>query len=258
MPHKILYIEDNPNNMQLVRKMLKVTDYQLYEAVDGNSGYETALKVLPDLILTDINLPDINGVEVISYLKQSPLLHDVPIIAITADNSTKLEQQCLISGAVAVMHKPISRFHLLNTIRRFAGTSNRLASEQRHTLHADLKKVLVVDDHPDLRAIFARTFDRRHFAVTIASDGVEAIERLQEELPDILILDINMPRLSGYEVLRYVRQNQGTQDLKVIVVTGNTMAMTAPEAEFADLLLIKPVSISDLVTLAQRLMPAQV
>lgn len=119
------------------------------------------------------------------------------------------------------------------------------------------KKVLVVDDNPDLRAIFARAFDRRHFAVQVAVDGGEAIERLQTELPDVLILDLNMPKISGFDVLNYVRQNQNTKDVKVIIVTGNCMAMQAPEAEFADLLLIKPVSIIDLITFAQRLIPTQ-
>jgi len=119
------------------------------------------------------------------------------------------------------------------------------------------KKVLVVDDNPDLRAIFARAFDRRHFAVQVAIDGGEAIDYLKTELPDVLILDLNMPKVSGFDVLNYVRQNQNTKDVKVIIVTGNCMAMQAPEAEFADLLLIKPVSIIDLVTFAQRLIPAQ-
>lgn len=127
---------------------------------------------------------------------------------------------------------------------------------KQNTLASSLKTVLIVDDNPDLRIIFARSFDRRHFLVHVAMDGAEAIERLKEELPDVLILDINMPKLSGFDVLRYVRQNQHTKDIKVILVTGNCMAMQEPEAEHADLLLIKPVNIDDLVTLSQRLISA--
>jgi CheY-like chemotaxis protein len=121
-----------------------------------------------------------------------------------------------------------------------------------------LKKVLIVEDNPDLRFIFARTFDRRHFSVHVAVDGVEAIESLQAELPDILILDVNMPRLSGFDVLRYVRSNPRTRNIKVVMVTGNAMAMQSPDAEEADLLLIKPINIADLITLAQRLLPKEV
>lgn len=123
---------------------------------------------------------------------------------------------------------------------------------------APLKKVLIAEDNPDLRFIFARTFDHQHFSVRIAVDGVDALESLQTELPDVVILDINMPRVSGFEVLRYLREHQQTKDIKVVVVTGNTMAMQAPEVEYADLLLIKPVNIADLITLAQRLSPTEV
>lgn len=118
-------------------------------------------------------------------------------------------------------------------------------------------KILIVEDNADLRTIFSFAFNRRYFSVEVATDGVEAIEQLNREVPDIVILDINMPRLSGYDVLRHVRSNPRTQDVKVVVVTGNIMAMQAPEVEFADLLLIKPVNINDLITLAERLMPTE-
>lgn len=120
-----------------------------------------------------------------------------------------------------------------------------------------MRKVLIVEDNADLRAIFSFAFNRRYFIVDVATDGVEALDYLNRERPDIVILDINMPRLSGYDVLRHVRANPQTQDIKIVVVTGNIMALQAPEAEFADMLLIKPVNINDLLTLAQRLMPTE-
>lgn len=261
MPIKILYVEDDFNNLRLIRKMFKLTDYQLFEAFDGNSGFEMALKIMPDVILMDVNLPGINGIDVVTYLKQSPSLQHIPVIALTADVSSETMERCLEAGCVGVMHKPVSRFLLLDTIRRFTDSSFIETTEVPIVDSADrthLKKVLIVDDNPDLRIIFARTFDRRHFSVQVATDGIQAIECLKNELPDILILDINMPRLNGFEVLKYVRENQTTQEIKVVIVTGNYMAMQAPEAEYADLLLIKPVDINDLITLAQRLVPVGV
>jgi DNA-binding response OmpR family regulator len=115
------------------------------------------------------------------------------------------------------------------------------------------KRVLIAEDNPDLRAIFARVFDRQYFAVTLAVDGLEAMDHLNEEMPDVLILDVNMPRLSGLQVLSRIRQRQEMKGLKVIVVTGNSLAMQHPDAAFADLFLVKPVNIMELVTLAQRL-----
>ncbi len=261
MTTKILYVEDDFNNVRLVRKMFKLTDYELYEAFDGNTGFETALRVKPDIILMDVNLPDVNGIDVVAYLKQSPSLCHIPVIALTADVSQDTYDACLEAGCAGVIHKPVSRFLLLDTVRRLTDTSLTAKTEEHMIAvnsNTPLKKVLIVDDNPDLRVIFARTFDRKHFSVQVATDGVQAIESLKTSLPDILILDINMPRLNGFDVLRYVRENQATKDIKVVVVTGNYMAMQAPEAEYADLLLIKPVDIGDLITLAQRLTPAYV
>jgi CheY-like chemotaxis protein len=257
MPCKILHIEDELDNLQLVRDLLASTDYEVLQATTGRGGFAMALKALPDLILADINLPDISGIEVIAYFKQSPLLNHIPIVVITGNASDILHMSCLKAGAVDVILKPVGRARLIESIQHIRDASIKHISEEKRTLHARLKKVLVVDDNPDLRTIFARSFDRRQFAVTIAADGVEALQRLHEDKPDILILDINMPRLSGFDVLRHVRENRQQYPMKVVVVTGNTMAMTAPETEIADLLLVKPVSINDLITLAQRFTQAQ-
>jgi CheY-like chemotaxis protein len=130
-------------------------------------------------------------------------------------------------------------------------------SPRSQNTETGLKRVLIAEDNEDLRTIFARTFDRRHFAVDVAEDGAVAMQKLKAELPDVLILDANMPNMSGFEVLRRVRDSEQMRAIKIVLVTGNCMAIHSPEAELADLVLIKPVSIGDLITLAQRLVPAR-
>ncbi len=254
MKLKVLYIEDNPINMLLVRKMLRFTDHELIEAENGTSGYEKALATVPDIVIMDIGLPDVSGIEITYRMKQTPKLRHIPIIALTADVSDDTYRACQSVGCAQILHKPVSRFMLLDTIRAYAeklGTASQKVGTA--ALTPDKIKVLIAEDNPDLRAIFACTFDRRQFALASAADGVEAVEHLKQDVPDILILDINMPRMSGYDVLTFVRNNQHTRNMKVIVVTGNNTVLQAPEAEYADLILIKPVNISDLITFAQRL-----
>ncbi len=115
------------------------------------------------------------------------------------------------------------------------------------------RKVLIVEDNPDLRNIFSRIFAHHNFEVQTAQDGMEALERLADSCPDVLILDINMPRLNGLDVLSYIRQTPFFRTLKVIVVTGNSVAIDHPDAQQADLLLVKPISVNELITMAQRL-----
>lgn len=115
---RILYIEDNPQNMRLVRKILSHAGYECHEASDGMSGVEQALQLSPDLILLDINLPDIDGLEVARRLRESGLLESTPIIALTANAMVGDRERLLAGGCDDYLPKPVSRAELLNTIQR--------------------------------------------------------------------------------------------------------------------------------------------
>jgi CheY-like chemotaxis protein len=117
-----------------------------------------------------------------------------------------------------------------------------------------MKRVLIAEDNPDLRFIFSTVFDQEGFETTTVFDGRDAIRVLSESLPDILVLDVNMPHISGLEVLSFIHKHEGSQSLKVILVTSDPNAQYLKEASYADLFLVKPVSVPALVTLARRLL----
>ncbi len=116
-----------------------------------------------------------------------------------------------------------------------------------------MKNVLIAEDNEDLQIIFSTMFKKRGYNVHVVVNGQEALDYLNTQAPDILILDVNMPYVSGLDVLSWVRQHPPLKDVKVIVVTGNNLAEQSPAASLADLMLIKPVSTFDLITLADRL-----
>jgi two-component system cell cycle response regulator DivK len=115
----ILYVEDNPQNMRLVRKMLNAAGYEMLEAMDGSSGLEMAQTRRPDLILMDINLPDIDGVQVTSMIKANPTLRHIPVIALTANAMFGDRERFLDAGCDGYLAKPVSRKELLETIETF-------------------------------------------------------------------------------------------------------------------------------------------
>lgn len=119
MSKKILYIEDNPQNMRLVRKMLMVGGYDMVEATDGVSGVDLALKDNPDLILMDINLPDIDGMEATRRLKAMPNTAHIPVVALTANAMHGDRERYENAGCDGYLAKPVTRHELLNTIARF-------------------------------------------------------------------------------------------------------------------------------------------
>ncbi|MEL6309817.1 MAG: response regulator [Chloroflexota bacterium] len=115
----VLYIEDNPLNMRLVQKYLKKVGLTMIEAIDGSSGIEVATEQRPDLILVDINLPDIDGLEVTRNLKANPDMTNTPIVALTANAMHGDRERCLDAGCDAYLAKPIARQELYNTLRNY-------------------------------------------------------------------------------------------------------------------------------------------
>ena len=113
------------------------------------------------------------------------------------------------------------------------------------------KHVLIVDDNPDLRFIFTEAFEMADFKVRAVGSATKALVELQLYSPDILILDVGLPEISGLELLQRVRHLH--PEMTVIIVTANHLAEKREEAALADLFLIKPVDINILVTLAERL-----
>ena len=114
----ILYVEDNEPNRMIVRDLLKRTTYNLIEAYDGEAGVTMALERLPDLILMDIQLPKISGVEAIRRLRAEPTTAATPIVAITSFALSGDDKKAKEAGATAYVTKPYSPFDLLNLIRK--------------------------------------------------------------------------------------------------------------------------------------------
>ena len=115
----ILYVEDNEMNRKIVRDLLKRTKYTLVEAYDGEAGVAKALELRPDLILMDIQLPKISGMEAMRQLRAQAPTAATPIIAITSFALSGDDQKAKEAGATAYLSKPYSPFDLLKLIRQF-------------------------------------------------------------------------------------------------------------------------------------------
>jgi two-component system cell cycle response regulator DivK len=116
----ILYVEDNEYNLKIVRQLLSRTTYRLIEAMDGEQGISAARRELPDLILMDIQLPKISGLDATRELRVDPKTAHIPIIAITSFALSGDSEKAKDAGATAYLAKPYSPRELLQLIRQLA------------------------------------------------------------------------------------------------------------------------------------------
>lgn len=114
--------------------------------------------------------------------------------------------------------------------------------------------VLIAEDDTALQSLFAKVFDYAGFDVACVGDGDEALEQIDEALPNVIILDVNMPGRSGLQIMDYLHEANCLNALQTVIVTANPIAAKTAQAEYADLVLIKPVDAYALVALAERLL----
>ncbi len=119
----ILYVEDNEYNRKIVRHLLRSTSYRLLEAVDGEQGVALALQEVPDLVLMDIQLPKMSGLDAARTLRADPRTANIPIIAITSFALSGDEQKSKDAGCSAYLTKPYSPRDLMDMIHKFASES---------------------------------------------------------------------------------------------------------------------------------------
>lgn len=130
-PHaRVLYIEDDAANRKLVRKLLEAEGYEMFEADNGFEGIQTAQRVLPDLVLMDINMPGLDGCEVTTRLKSMPELAHIPVVAVTAEVSAGVKERTLAAGCIGYIAKPIDVDQFPSEVATYLhGKRERLSQE---------------------------------------------------------------------------------------------------------------------------------
>ncbi len=123
MKRRILYVEDNPNNMLLIRRILQAEGHDMLEAVDGEEGWKVAVRERPDLIFMDLLMPGIDGFELTRKIKNTPELSHIPIIILTAYGNPEMERKAKEVNCDGFLYKPADILQIRTTVRQFLGTS---------------------------------------------------------------------------------------------------------------------------------------
>lgn len=211
---RILVIEDNPENLELMTYLLAAFGHTTMTADTGTQGIDQAAAAAPDLIACDVQLPDIDGYEVVRRLKADPALKQIPVIAVSALAMVADREKGLRQGFDGYIAKPIDPESFVQQIEQFlppekrgrapdataAGDAPGMTPRERHAT------ILVVDDSPTNRELIYQTLAPFGFDVHLAHTVPLALELLaQRDGIDLILSDLHMPGEDGFNLVRQVK-----------------------------------------------------
>jgi PAS domain S-box-containing protein len=203
----VLVIDDESDARMLMTHLIEECGCRVIAADSGEQGLRMAREFKPDLITLDLLMPQMSGLDVLRTMKADPALQQIPIVVVSIVAS---EHRGRVLGTLDVLDKPVSRDDLHAILRR--------------TMEPDNKKVLVVDDDEDARQLFTHYLEELHVQVRTAVHGREALQMMEVDLPDVVLLDLSMPVMDGFTFLDHLRSDVRYRHLPVVVVTARTLS----------------------------------
>jgi signal transduction histidine kinase/DNA-binding response OmpR family regulator len=206
----ILVIDDDANARELLERTLTREGFKVVTANQGEDGMRLAREVRPDLITLDVLMPGLDGWGVLGSLKSDPRLSEVPVIMITmVDDPVK----GMALGATDYLTKPLDRDRLVSLLRKFRGPQGP-------------SRVLLVEDDPVAREQMRRALEQDGWNVLLAENGRVALQATAETRPDLIVLDLMMPEMDGFQFLGELRRNERWRTVPVVVVTAKDLSIS--------------------------------
>jgi len=203
----ILVIDDDPNSRDLLRRTLEADGHTVTCANDGEEGLELAQTLRPSLITLDVMMPGLDGWAVLRQLKADPDLRGIPVMMVTIEGQKDLG---FTLGAVEHLTKPVDRELLVRLVRQCASSDGE-------------GYALVVDDDESVRTLFCRSLQEDGWAVEAAGNGADALELVSKRRPDLVLLDLMMPVMDGFDFLLEFRSRRECRSVPIIVVTAKDL-----------------------------------
>jgi PAS domain S-box-containing protein len=208
---KVLVIEDDRDSAQVIQSYLTSSGYESLSCEQPQNAAKMVAEFRPDVITLDLLMTPSNGWEVLLQLKRDPRTANIPVIVVSIVDQPAIATTL---GADEYLVKPVDKESLLAAVRRCLA-SNRGAPSQR--------PILVVEDDTPTREVIAELLTAQGYPVTTADDGAQARAQVAAALPELVILDLILPKVSGFDLLAEWRANPRTADLPVFVLTSKDL-----------------------------------
>ncbi len=209
----VLAIDDDDDFLTLLRAAFHNTPFALRCASTGQEGLNLARQLHPDAITLDVMMPEMDGWRVLAELKSDASTADIPVILLSVLQRRGLG---LMLGASDYLTKPIDRNRLIRALRQLAPTRTQAGGS-----------ILVVDDDPDIRRMLDVELRSQGYSeVATAADGIEGLRQALALNPDLVILDLMMPHMDGFEMAARLQEDESTRGIPIIVLTAKDLTTT--------------------------------
>ncbi len=205
----VLVVEDDERFAAILRDLAHERGFQCVVTHSANDGLAAAFRFRPSAILLDINLPDHSGLGVLDQLKHNAQTRHIPVHVLSVADYTR---EALELGAIGYALKPVKREQLIHAFRQLEAKASQV-----------MRRVLVVEDDPRQRDSVRALLESGDVQIMDASNGVEALEQLKASTFDCMVMDLNLPDLSGYELLERMAASEEASFPPVIVYTGRSL-----------------------------------
>ena len=199
----ILIVEDEPDIAKLIQRQLENSGYRVSVLGSGPSAAAVVEDAQPDLVILDLILPDVDGLEVLRALKENMATTDVPVIVLTVvpDDGSAWKL-----GIVDYLTKPVSGEDLLRSVEKALTWQGR---------------VLIVDDDADTVGLLSAAMRQIGFTPLVAADGYEALALARRHRPDLILLDLRLPGMDGYEAVTHLKRDAVTQTIPIVAISAH-------------------------------------
>jgi signal transduction histidine kinase/CheY-like chemotaxis protein len=199
----VLVIDDNHHDRKFLHRYLSNEGYNVVMAVNGKQGLQMAKEIVPDMITLDVMMPEMDGWETLVALKNDPFLVNIPVVMSSIIEDRHLAQTL---GAVDYLSKPVDKERLIKVV-------------DKHIARSARGPILVIEDDPDALEITCDLLVQAGWSVQAAENSVEAIEIIEKSPPMLILLDLMMPEMDGFEVIKKLRYHPQWQLIPIIVIT---------------------------------------
>lgn len=228
-PPRILIIEDNEVATMQIKSLLEESGFTVFTAANGTDGLDMINKTFPDAIILDLMMPQINGFLVLDQIRSTPRTAQIPVLVLTAKELTPGEKAQLKRNNIQQLIRKgdVDRDQLLHSIKKILKLKRKTtgptpASSPREKTAAG-RAILVVEDNPDNRYIITSILDETDHPYITAENGEEAVSKAKESLPALILMDIQLPLLSGLDAAKQIKAEAKLADVPVIALTAKAM-----------------------------------